>query len=790
MGAERAELIRLRGLVQGVGMRPTIWRLAQRHHLRGKVWNDGGGVGIHACGAAADLEAFKLALVREAPPLARLDAIEPEPAECLPTDAGFEIADSPRTRGPAQAGVLPDAATCRACRREILDPAARRYRYPFTNCTACGPRLSIIEGIPYDRCATTMHGFGLCHDCRREYGDPGDRRFHAQPIACPQCGPRVWLARAEGAAVAWPEGAIDALAAAARLLQHGCIVAVKGLGGFQLACDAHDEGAVARLRDRKRRAYKPLALMVRDLDQAAQLAELAPLERAALGSAAAPIVLALARRPSPVAANVAPGLTTLGLMLPNTPLHHLLLQEFNGPLVLTSGNLSDEPQLTDNALALSRLASIADHFLLHDRPIARRVDDSVVRVMAGGLRVLRRARGYAPAPIALPPGLGDAPPLLAMGGELKNSFCLVQAGSAVLSHHIGELRSAATFSDYQQALADYLRLLGHAPQAIAVDLHPAYLSSSLGRALAEQHRVTLVEVQHHHAHAAACMAENGWPAGAGPLLAIVFDGLGRGDDGGWWGGEFLLADYRGFRRLGALRAVAMPGGEQAAREPWRNTWAHLLQAAGPAVLVEHADLELTRFLQAQPHSLLRQMIQARVNSPTASSCGRLFDAVAAACGICRERVFYEGQAAMELEALGDGALPCEGGDGESYPFGITQAAGGLWQLEPGPMWCSLLADLRQQAPARQVALRFHRGLALAVARLAQQLCAAPGGPAAGAPIALSGGVFQNRLLLELLLPRLRTLGRPVLTHREVPAGDGGLALGQAVIAAARGMAVS
>lgn len=800
---ERAELIRVRGLVQGVGFRPTVWRLARRHGLRGWVANDAHGVRIHVCGAADAVDAFAHALSAEAPPLARVDAVERVAARPLPPGAAFEIVASigPRDAGAAadaadaavHTGVVPDAATCAACLQEVLDPFARRFRYPFTNCTHCGPRLSIIERVPYDRAATTMRSFPMCAACAAEYRDPTDRRFHAQPIACHACGPRAWLERADGKAIAVDAlTTLDAVDAVCSLLQRGQIVAVKGLGGFQLACDARNEDAVARLRQRKHRERKPFALMARDLGVVRRHCIVSDDDEALLTSAAAPIVIMQVQGGAPLAGSVAPGLCTLGVMLPNTPLHHLMLRRMDRPIVLTSGNRADEPQCIDNDEARARLGGIADYFVFHDRDIARRVDDSVARVVAGKPRVLRRARGLAPAPLALPPGFEAAPPVLAMGGELKNTFCLLQSfggrGQAILSHHIGDLESAPTHASYRAAIDAYRQLFEHTPQAVAIDLHPEYLSAKLGQELAASQALALVGVQHHHAHIAACMAENGVPRGAPPVLGVALDGLGYGDDGGLWGGEFLCANYTASVRLATFKPVAMPGGEQAMFEPWRNTYAHLLAEMGWArFAMNYAELDLHRFLTAKPHALLHSMIEGGVNSPLASSCGRLFDAVAAAAGVCREHALYEGQAAVEFEALVDRRTLLDEDDELAYPFAIPRLkASRLPYVEPLAMWEALLGDLILATPVPVIAARFHKGLAIAIVRMVDKLVqrrCEEGEPLT--TVALSGGVFQNRVLLEQVLQRLEPLKLRVLTHARVPANDGGLSLGQATVAAAR-----
>ncbi len=762
------EAIRVRGLVQGVGFRPHAWRLARDCGLAGEVRNDAEGVLIRIWGPAAARRRFVRRLGAEAPPLARIDALE-----ILAIDeaspAGFRIL--PSHAGPVRTGVVPDAATCPACLAEVRDREDRRHRYAFTNCTHCGPRLSIVRAIPYDRARTSMAEFGMCRVCQAEYDDPGDRRFHAQPNACPVCGPQLWL---EGAAAS----SADPIGAARALLEAGEIVAIKGVGGFHLAADATDAEAIARLRARKRRYDKPVALMARELEVIERYCRVSPEERALLKSAAAPIVVLDACGPELVAPDVAPGQRTLGFMLPYTPLHYLLLEGLDRPIVLTSGNRSEEPQCTDNEVARARLSGIADHWLMHDRAIVNRLDDSLVRVMDRGPRLLRRARGYAPAPLALPEGFAGAPPLLAMGGELKNTFCLVQDGRATLSQHMGDLEDAATFADYRASLALYRGLLEHEPELVVVDRHPDYLSSKLGRQIAEAAGLELVDVQHHHAHIAACLAENDVPLGARAVLGVALDGLGYGEDGTIWGGEFLRAEYCGFRRVGHFRPVPMLGGAQAIREPWRSTYAHLRQAFGWERFVrEHGRLELAAWLRARPLATLDAMLAKGLNCPLSSSCGRLFDAVAAALGICRGQASYEGQAALELEACIDPAALDAAGSG--YLLAIERAVGQS-VLNPAPMWQALLADLARGTPVPVMAARFHLGLADTILDLVGALSDGP-----AQPVALSGGVFQNRLLLERVSEGLRARGLTVLSHRLVPAGDGGLSLGQAAVAAAR-----
>ena len=672
----RAETIRVRGLVQGVGFRPTVWRLARDLGLIGDVRNDGEGVLIRvwapAPGGADLIERLCTRLRAQCPPLARIDAIERLALDLPPPEpAQFSILASAATG--VRTGVVADAATCAACAAEVLDPADRRYRYPFTNCTHCGPRLSIVCAIPYDRANTSMAVFTLCPACAAEYREPADRRFHAQPNACPVCGPRVWLADGQGRELDSADLASgDAIAAASRLLAQGRILALKGIGGFHLACDAADAAAVAELRRRKRRFAKPFALMARDLNVIRRYCRVDEAQAALLGSPAAPVVL-LDRLPGPpagspapdLAPDLAPGQPTLGFMLPYSPLHLLLLAHWDRPLVMTSGNLSEEPQCIDNADALGRLGGLADLVLLHDRAIVNRVDDSVVRWMDGAPRLLRRARGYAPGPINLSSGFADAPPVLAMGGELKNTVCLLKHGQAILTQHLGDLEDAGTAREYERTIELYLALFEHRAARIAVDLHPDYRSSLTGRERAAQEGLELVQVQHHHAHIAAVLADNGWPLDGGPVLGIALDGLGYGADGTLWGGEFLVADYRGYRRVGWLRQVPMPGGTRAILEPWRNLLAQIEVCLGwDEFRRRWPGLELTRRLAERPVPLLRTLMERGLNAPLSSSAGRLFDAVAAALGLCAERISYEGQAAIELESLAVDALASVGdGDG-------------------------------------------------------------------------------------------------------------------------------
>ncbi len=759
---------RVRGRVQGVGFRPTVWRMARELGLAGEVLNDGEGVLVRVSGDPSRVAALLRRIERDPPPLAHIDSIERlRYSGQLPQE--FRIAES--IGGPARTQVAPDAALCGACAAELRDPNERRYRYPFTNCTHCGPRLSIVTAIPYDRATTTMAPFELCAACAAEYRNPIDRRFHAEAVACPSCGPTASLV-ALGQAEAPRDGGADAVEIAARLIAQGEIIAVKGLGGYHLACDATNIAAVSRLRRLKRRDAKPFALMARDLAVIRRYCAIDAVEERALKSVEAPIVLLRAKGPEHLPEAVAPGLDTLGFMLPTTPLHLLLVDQFEQPLVMTSGNISDEPAIIDDVEAHRQLAEIASFALTHDRAIANRVDDSVVRVMSGRPRVLRRARGYAPAPLRLPNGFENAPDLLAMGGELKATFCLVKDGQAILSQHQGDLENAATLDDYKKNRALYQSLFDHAPSAIVIDRHPEYLSSKLGRAEADARALSLIDVQHHHAHVAACLAENGRPLHAPPALGIVLDGLGFGDDGAIWGGEFLLADYLGYERLARLKPVAMPGGAQAVREPWRNLYAHL-KAAGEFDSTRCASSDWGA-LDGKPLATIDRMIAQGLNSPLASSCGRLFDAVAAAIGVCADRQAYEGEAGARLEALA-AAAPNET---RGYALRISESA--LIDIDAAPMWRAILEDLRPGVSARTIARRFHLGLAQAITEVAVRLAAAR----RFETVALSGGCFQNRLLFERVYDGLCEAGFTVLTHADAPANDGGLSLGQAAIGAA------
>jgi len=778
--------LRVRGRVQGVGFRPFVWRLARELGLSGSVWNDAEGVLIRACGSAHAVRAFRNSLEASPPPLASIEAVEVSPYEGgLPP--GFEIAESRTGRPDTQVG--PGAATCADCAAEIADPFSRRYRYPFTTCTNCGPRLTVVSRMPYDRINTSLAPFDLCTACNREYLDPADRRFHAETIACHACGPRARLLRLDGKAVSFEQSSmLDDVDGARGFILKGEIVALKALGGYQIACDATRSATVAELRRRKQRDRKPFALMAAHIDIIRRYCTVTPAEEALLQSPEAPIVLLEADGPERLPEDIAPGLRTLGFMLPSSPLHELVLRRIDRPVVMTSGNVSNAPQIIGDEVARTSLGSIATYALMHDRDILNRVDDSVVRLAAGKPRLIRRARGYAPAPIRLPRGLVAHPEIMALGGDLKSVFCFARAGSVVLSQHIGDLDDAATNDDLAHAITLYRDLLHAQPQLVVADMHPGYRSSAFAERIARQEGLPLVKVQHHHAHVAACLAENGRAADARPVLGIALDGLGYGANGEIWGGEFLLADYVGYERLATFKPVAMLGGDQASREPWRNLYAHLVAEIGWAEFqMNFRELPVFEKLAEKPRKLLDAMLRDGMQAPLASSCGRLFDAVAAALDLCFEAQAYEGEAAMRLEAIACRETLANGDPQLDYPFTIPNLKGSrLPYIEPLAVWNAILGDLLLDTPRSVMSARFHRGLAKAIAGMAIKLARrdSEDGPRFDT-IALSGGCFNNRILLERVETLLGEAGFGVLTHTLAPAGDGGLALGQAAIAAAR-----
>lgn len=724
-----------------MGFRPYVYGLARGLGLTGWVLNDADGVTIEVQGPPEDVGAFATRLGREAPPLARIESVRIEP-QPLCDDREFAIRPS-ESRAPSSALVSADVATCGDCLAEVFDPHDRRSGYAFANCTNCGPRYSIVTGIPYDRPNTTMTSFEMCARCGAEYADPLDRRFHAQPVCCAECGPALSTGIAEAAAA----------------LRRGEIVAIKGLGGYHLAALAGDEAAVATLRDRKHREAKPFALMARDLEAVRRLCETSPAEEDLLASPARPIVL-LARRPdAPVAAAVAPHTGELGVMLPYTPLHHLLLAEVGEAIVCTSGNLSDEPIAYRDDDARERLEPVADLHLSHNRRIQMRVDDSVARVLDGRPYPLRRSRGYAPAPIRLP--WAAIRPVLACGADLKNTVAVARDHHTFVSQHIGDLANALAHEAFGETVSHLQRLFEVKPELVAFDLHPQYLSSSFGR---EQADLLQVPVQHHHAHVAACLADAGDP---GPVIGVAFDGLGHGPDGTVWGGEFLVADLAGYERRGWLAQVPMPGGDAATREPWRMAAAYL-DALGEA---ESCGLGVAR--RNERWAQVMQLGRSGVRNPLTSSAGRLFDAVAALLDV-RDAVTYEGQAAIELEQL------VERDDEGAYPARVDSGAGGH-VVQGSDLVAGVLADLRSGVDRSRIAARFHGGLSQAVV----EVCGALRGETGLGTVALSGGCFANVILLQSVSDGLRNEGFEVLRHRQVPCNDGGISLGQAAVASAR-----
>jgi hydrogenase maturation protein HypF len=733
-----------------------VYQLATRHGLKGWVCNTSEDVKIEIEGEAETVELFIQELTTLAPPLSRIVSIST--AEQPPQGyEHFEIRHSIAEEGKYQL-VSPDIATCGACQKELFDPADRRYRYPFTNCTNCGPRFTIIEDIPYDRPKTTMRHFQMCPDCQREYDDPLDRRFHAQPNACPRCGPCLKLVDPEGNPVSTP----DPLITVGSLLREGKIIAIKGLGGFLLACDATNEAVVQLLRQRKRRPFKPFAIMVATLEEAKKYCYVSPEEEKLLLSHQSPIVLLQRKPASPVAPGIAPNLNYLGVMLPYTPLHHVLLRETRLPLVMTSGNLSEEPIAKDNEEALRRLQGLADYFLLHNRDIYSRYDDSVTLVELGEVRVVRRARGYAPYPIHLP---FEVRQVLGCGAEVKNSFCLTREKYAFLSQHIGDLENLETLEHFENTIELYERLFRIQPQAIAYDLHPEYLSTKYALERAEAQGLPLIPVQHHHAHITSCLADNGAQE---PVLGVALDGTGFGSDGHLWGGEFLIASYEGFQRMGHLEYLPLPGGAAAIERPYRTAIGYILTLLGEEAL--SPDLPGLKGVDALEIELIQRQIERKINTPLTSSCGRLFDAISALLGI-RGKIDYEGQAAVELEMIS------REGEERAYPFTIVVEKG-VRVIRLRELLAAVLADLRRGVSPAVISGKFHHTVTLMAVEMCRQIAEESG----IRKVALSGGVFQNRLLLRKMVAALEQAGFNLLLHRQVPCNDGGISLGQAVIA--------
>jgi len=775
--------ISVRGIVQGVGFRPFVYGLAVKHRLKGWVYNTSEDVRIEVEGAAEAIKQFEREIETKAPPLAYIEnvTIEYHPPHRY---KNFEIRHSQAQEGKYQL-ISPDVATCQACLGELLNPEDRRYRYPFTNCTNCGPRFTIIENMPYDRPKTTMRYFQMCPQCQAEYDNPLDRRFHAQPNACPKCGPQVQLVDNQGNLVTES----NPIAAASQLLKEGKVVAIKGLGGFLLACDATDDNTVKILRQRKKRPSKPLAIMVSTVEEAKRHCHVSPEEENLLTSPQSPIVLMRWRKGSSVSRKVAPNLRFLGIMLPYTPLHHILLRDTGLPLVMTSGNLSEEPIARDNYEALRRLSGIADYFLIHNRDIYSRYDDSVAIVERGTSQLIRRARSYAPYPIRLP---FKTRQVLGCGAEEKNTFCLTKDNYAFLSQHIGDMENMETLEHFDSTISLYKRLFNIEPEIVAHDFHPDYLATKYARELGES-GMKLVPVQHHHAHIASCLADNGVDF---QVIGVAFDGTGMGADGNIWGGEFLVADYRNYKRVGHLEYLPLPGGDAAIKRPRRTAIGYILTLLGENALnaviaseAKQSQLASNGQVGEVEIEVIKRQIERKINSPLTSSMGRLFDAISALLGI-RGEIDYEGQAAVELEMDAYSSViarPVPSGAREldeaicdaqeSYPYHIVEDEG-IRVVHLRDLLSAVIEDLHQGISKGRISVKFHN----TVARMINEMCHLIADETGITKVALSGGVFQNRLLLRKTVSLLESSGFQVFTHRQVPCNDGGISLGQAVIA--------
>jgi len=750
--------INVRGVVQGVGFRPFVYQLATKHNLKGWVCNTSEAVKIEIEGEAETIEQFLLNLREQAPPRAHIEDITT--TYCPATNyENFEIRHSIAEEGKYQL-ISPDIATCQDCLREILTPNDRRYRYPFTNCTNCGPRFTIITDIPYDRPLTTMNHFQMCPECQREYDDPLDRRFHAQPNACPRCGPTLELVDANGNPI---DGA-DTITTTSQLLREGKIIAIKGLGGFLLACDATNQAVIDRLRQRKKRPSKPLAIMVSSIEETRKYCYVSDEEEKLLTSPHSPIVLLKWKTMSEVSPAVAPNLKYLGVMLPYTPLHHLILAETGLPLVMTSGNLSEEPIAKYNGEAIRRLKGIADYFLIHNRDIYARYDDSVTMVERGVTQLVRRARGYAPYPTHLP---FKSQQILGCGAEEKNTFCLTRDNHAFVSQHIGDMENLETIEQFENTISLYKRLFRIEPTIIAHDLHPEYLATKYAQELAAKFDIRLVSVQHHHAHIVSGMVDNGIKT---PVIGVALDGTGFGTDGNIWGGEFLVADYQRFTRMGHLEYLPLPGGTAAIKKPYRIAISYLLSLLGETAIKQ--DLPFLKQVDSVEIDIIKKLIEKKINSPLTSSCGRLFDAVSALIGV-RGTIDYEAQAAIELEMLAYDEV----NETDSYPFSIVEQDD-LSVVKLQDLFPAIIYDLQSNTTRATIAAKFHN----TIAQMIKRLCQVISSKASITQVGLSGGVFQNRLLLRKAVSLLKTNGFTVFTHQQVPCNDGGISLGQAVIA--------
>lgn len=754
-------IISVKGVVQGVGFRPFVYQLAVKHGFKGWVLNASGSVQIEAEGAGEQLKAFTAELKENHPPQAVITDIKITQGE--PKDySDFHIMKSIAVEGDYQL-ISPDIATCADCVKEIKDSSDRRFRYPFTNCTNCGPRFTIIEDIPYDRPLTTMKHFKMCEACQAEYDNPLDRRFHAQPNACPVCGPKLLLADSSGKEI--PSD--DVIKEASALLKEGAIIAIKGLGGFLLACNACDSEAVKLLRERKKRPSKPFAVMLASLDKVKEHCSISEKEAELLSSPKSPIVLLNWKEESSITREVAPGLKHLGVMLPYTPLHHILLDDVQIPLIMTSGNLSEEPIARDNDEALERLKGIADYFILHNRDIYSTYDDSVA-VMEKGTEILtRRARGYAPYPIRLPFGTKQ---VLACGAEEKNTFCLTRDNNAFISQHIGDMENLETLNHYEETVALYEKMFRVKPSVIACDMHPDYMASKWGRKRASDEGLRLEEIQHHHAHIASCMAENGVK---GKVIGVAFDGTGYGTDGKIWGGEFFVIDYVKCERKAHFEYLPLPGGDASVKKPYRTAVSYLYYLLGKEVLTN--GLPPLDSLDNTELELIFKQIDKNLNTPYTSSCGRLFDAASSIAGVCQS-VNYHAQAAIEFEEASFGIET-----DEAYPFSVSREEGAS-VIKLKEMFEDLVKDALDGVSKGEISAKFHNTMANMILSLVEDLRIEAGLNT----VALSGGVFQNRRLLGQTITRLEEAGFKVLYHKKVPCNDGGISLGQAVIASVKG----
>ena len=757
---EKRTQILVRGIVQGVGFRPYIFSLASRRALRGRVFNNSAGVLIDVEGEPTAIEQFIKEIESNPPPLALIESVERRDHPAPANFHDFRIVESDKS-GVKAAPISVDLATCAHCLREVFNPADRRYRYPFINCTNCGPRFTIIEAIPYDRARTTMRDFEMCDQCRAEYDNPLDRRFHAEATACPRCGPRLFLKDARGGEIK-PSPREDLIGVVQKLLLNGMIVAIKGLGGFHLACDATNTQTVERLRRQKYREDKPFALMADAVEIIKKYCLISEAEEDLLRSASRPIVLLIRRPDVLIPRAIAPGVKTVGFMLPYTPLHHLLCAGLNRPLVMTSGNVSDEPISYRDDDAERRLHQIADYFLLHNRRIHMRTDDSVTRSFEGREMISRRSRGYAPAPIKT--AFKFRRQVLACGAELKNTFCLARDHYAFVSHHIGDLENLETMRSFSDGIEHFKRLYQIEPEVVAYDLHPEYLSTK--HALALDEIETKIGIQHHHAHIASCMVDN---LIDGPVIGVAMDGLGLGTDGRWWGCEFFIADFAHAERIMHLDYVPLPGGAKAIKEPWRMAAAYLHRAFGDEFL--QLELPFVQNLNRDSWSTLRGMIKAGINSPQTSSMGRLFDALSSLLSL-RHTVNYEGQAAIELETIADQLVT------EAYEFEVAYSAR---LIRAEIVIQQAVVDLLSGRSAPEVAAKFHLGIVNLISQVASHLR----DEHKLNRVVLSGGVFQNLYLLKRVCRKLRQEGFEVFTHHRVPTNDGGISLGQAAIANAR-----